>query len=45
VIEKVKSFKATAVKNQKDRKNAFKWIGAKGFSLDDEIAEEDPGAA
>ena len=23
------------MKNTKDRKNAFKWVGAKGFSLDD----------
>jgi transcription factor E2F7/8 len=33
VIEKVKYFQPKAEKNQKERKNAFKWIGAKGFNL------------
>jgi hypothetical protein len=33
VVEKVKFFQPKAEKNQKERKNAFKWIGAKGFNL------------
>jgi hypothetical protein len=33
VIEKVKYFQPKAEKNQKERKNAFKWVGAKGFNL------------
>ena len=36
IIEKVKYFQAKAEKNQKEKKNAFKWIGSEGFQLDQE---------
>lgn len=34
IIQKVKYFQPKQEKNQKERKNAFKWIGAIGFNLD-----------
>lgn len=33
IIEKVKYKQKKVVKNQKEKKNAYKWIGSKGFSL------------
>lgn len=36
IIEKVKYFQAKAEKNQKEKKNAFKWIGSEGFQIDQE---------
>ena len=39
IIEKVKYFQAKAEKNQKEKKNAFKWIGSKGFELDQDEAQ------
>jgi hypothetical protein len=40
IIEKVKYFQPKAEKNQKEKKNAFKWIGSSGFDLGQEQAEK-----
>ena len=39
IIEKIKYFQAKAEKNQKEKKNAFKWIGSQGFEIDQEDEE------
>lgn len=33
IIEKVKYKQKKVIKNQKEKKNAYKWIGSKGFTL------------
>ena len=41
IIEKVKYKQKKVVKNQKEKKNAYKWIGSKGFSLLEGIKTQD----
>ena len=39
IIEKVKYIQQKVKKNQKEKKNAYKWIGSSGFNIHEQTKE------